>query len=79
MEQPVHSLANLFKQLGLESDEASIDAFIARHSPLPPGMKVADAPFWTPSQAALLKEEILDDADWAVVVDELNMLLHPHR
>ena len=79
MEQPIHSLASLFKQLGLDADAASIDAFIASHSPLPAGMKIGDAPFWTPSQAALLKEEVLDDADWAVVVDELNMLLHPHR
>lgn len=77
MEQPVHTLANLFKQLGLNSDPASIDAFIATHSPLPPGMLISEAPFWTSSQAALLKEEILEDADWAVVVDELNVRLHP--
>lgn len=79
MEQPVHTLANLFKQLGLDSDPASIDAFIAGHSPLPPGMLISEAPFWTPSQAALLREEILEDADWAVVVDELNVRLHPQR
>ncbi|HLT03842.1 MAG TPA: DUF2789 domain-containing protein [Pseudomonas sp.] len=79
MEQPVHTLTNLFKQLGLDSDPASIDAFIASHSPLPPGMLISEAPFWTPSQAALLREEILEDADWAVVVDELNVRLHPQH
>lgn len=77
MEQPIHTLTNLFNQLGLESDPGSIDAFIASHSPLPPGMLISEAPFWTPSQATLLKEEILDDADWAAVVDELNVRLHP--
>ena len=42
-------------------------------------MKISEAPFWTPAQAALLKEEILEDADWAVVVDELNVRLHPQH
>ena len=79
MEQPIHSLASLFKQLGLDADDASIDAFIAQHSPLPEGMKISEAPFWIPAQAALLKDEILEDADWAVVVDELNVRLHPQH
>jgi hypothetical protein len=37
---------------------------------------LSDAPFWTPSQAAFLREEILEDADWASVIDELNVDLH---
>lgn len=76
METPLHSMRNLFAQLGLPSDQASIDEFIASHSPLPENMKLADAPFWTPSQAAFLREEILEDADWAEVVDQLNASLH---
>lgn len=76
METPLHSMRNLFAQLGLASDQASIDEFIARHSPLPENMKLADAPFWTPSQAAFLREEILEDADWAEIVDQLNASLH---
>ncbi|MBW4964577.1 DUF2789 family protein, partial [Sulfitobacter sp. CW3] len=35
--------------------------------------------FWTDSQKAFLREEILDDADWAEVVDELNVLLRTGR
>lgn len=76
MESPVHSMRNLFAQLGLPSDQASIDQFIVTHSPLPDGMTLADAPFWTPAQASFLREEILEDADWAEIVDQLNASLH---
>jgi hypothetical protein len=75
MENPTHSLAALFKQMGLAADQASIDAFIKQHSPLAEDCKLADAPFWNNAQAALLREETLEDADWAAVVDELNLLL----
>ncbi|TKD46158.1 DUF2789 domain-containing protein [Azotobacter chroococcum] len=78
MEMPIHKLSALFDQLGLKSDPASIDAFIGSHM-LPNGIKVSEAPFWSPSQAALLKEELLDDADWAPIVDELNERLHPRH
>lgn len=76
MEAPIHSMSNLFAQLGLPSDAVSISGFIERHRPLPKAMRLADAPFWTPSQAAFLREEIQEDADWAEVVDELNAILH---
>ena len=72
MERPVHSLNMLFAQLGQPSDEASIAQFIERHRPLPDDVPLHEAPFWTPSQAAFLREAILDDADWAEVADELN-------
>ncbi|AHF66911.1 MULTISPECIES: DUF2789 domain-containing protein [Pseudomonas] len=75
MELPTHSLPNLFAQLGLDSDEDSIQNFIANHS-LPDDVKLIDAEFWTPQQARFLKEELREDADWAPVVDELNVLLH---
>lgn len=35
--------------------------------------------FWSDAQKAFLREEILDDADWAVVVDELNLMLRGGR
>lgn len=75
MESPLHSLSNLFAQLGLPAEPSAIDAFIAGHA-LPGGVRLAEAPFWTPAQAAFLREEILDDGDWAEVVDELNLRLH---
>ena len=75
MELQARSLAGLFDQLGLDSDDASIDAFVASHS-LPEDVKLIDAEFWTPQQSRFLKEVFHDDADWAPYVDELNVLLH---
>ncbi|EKN45776.1 MULTISPECIES: DUF2789 domain-containing protein [Pseudomonas syringae group] len=75
MELPNPDLPGLFAQLGLDNDENSIDAFVAQHR-LPDEVKLIDAEFWTPQQAAFLKEELRADAEWAPVVDELNVLLH---
>lgn len=75
MEQPVHPLAELFKQLGLPAEPNAIDRFITDHTPLAADVTLADAPFWSPTQAAFLREEILEDADWAEVVDQLNVAL----
>lgn len=77
MEPGTHNLKDLFDQLGLESDEASIDEFIANHQ-LPNEIKLIDAEFWTPPQAKFLQEELRFDAEWAPVVDELNERLHEH-
>ncbi|QKZ07444.1 DUF2789 domain-containing protein [Pseudomonas eucalypticola] len=79
MESPNHSLPALFEQLGLASDPVEIEKFVTSHSPLKPGLKLHEAFFWTPSQAAFLREEILEDADWAEVIDQLNELLHKVR
>jgi len=70
-----HSLQALFEQLGLPSSPAEIDAFVAAHRPLRPEVALADAPFWTESQAQFLREEISEDADWAEQVDQLSVLL----
>ncbi len=76
MEPTVHPFSQLFAQLGLANDKASIQDFIATHSPMPDGVRLEDAQFWSPSQAQLLREERQDDADWANVVDRLNVALH---
>lgn len=75
MENAIHKLGDLFRQLGLPDDPASIESFLAVHRPLPRGVPLADAPFWTPAQAQFLREEISDDADWAELVDSLASLL----
>lgn len=69
-------MATLFEQLGLDSDPASIDAFIANHRPLADDQKVTEASFWNESQKAFLREEIMADADWEPIIDELNVRLH---
>ncbi len=79
MENPQHSLPALFKQLGLADDPISIDQFVASHSPLKPELHLAEAFFWSKSQAQFLREEILEDADWAEVVDQLDVMLRKGR
>lgn len=75
VDMQTHNLSDLFAQLGLPSDAAAIESFISAHSPLPEAIRLHEAPFWTPAQAAFLREEFLDDADWAEAVDELNVRL----
>ena len=70
-----HSLPNMFRQLGLPSTQAEIDSFIAQHRPVRGEIALADAVFWTPGQAQFLREEIGEDAEWAEIVDQLNVLL----
>lgn len=74
MEKSFHRFSELFSQLGLRMDAAGIGEFLEAHAPL-----LADAPFWTPSQATLLREELLEDADWAEVIDRLNSALRAPR
>jgi Protein of unknown function (DUF2789) len=72
MDQFFHRFSELFAQLGLPNDPDSIRAFIQAHSPLSSTVRLEDAPFWTPAQATFLKEQLLEDADWAEVADHLN-------
>jgi hypothetical protein len=76
METTQHNLTNLFDQLGLPSDDASIDSFIQMHSPFASDILLSDAFFWTPAQAAFLREELLSNADWTEVIEQLNQKLH---
>lgn len=75
MESPVHPFHQLFEQLGLPADPEAIAAFIRSHTPIPGHVQLADAAFWTPAQAAFLREELREDADWAEAVDQLNAAL----
>ncbi|WP_136255149.1 DUF2789 domain-containing protein [Onishia niordana] len=75
MEHAVHPFSELFEQLGLPADNASIQAFIEQHSPLSDDVSLAEAPFWNRGQAELIRGALEDDADWAEVVDQLNAAL----
>lgn len=72
MEENLHSMTNLFNQLGLASEPADIEAFIEAHRPLANDLKLHEAPFWTASQAGLLREQVRDDADWVGIIDQLD-------
>lgn len=75
MDTPFHRICDLFSQLGLDAEPASVERFIASHRPLPAGVAVHEAPFWTPAQAQFLREQLQADADWAEVVDSLAVRL----
>lgn len=75
MDNTFHRLPELFAQLGLASDHASIRAFLAAHAPLPDDVRLEEAAFWTPAQAEFLRKSLHEDADWAPVVDRLNVAL----
>ncbi len=72
MDANLHTMSNLFAQLGLPAEPADIEDFINAHRPLAEGVALYRAPFWNVSQRTFLKEEIIEDADWAGVIDELN-------
>ena len=75
MDANVHTLDKLFTQLGLPAEPEAIDRFIASHRPLDNDIALYRAPFWNSAQRSFLKEEIIEDADWAGVIDELNSRL----
>ncbi|MDY6798824.1 MAG: DUF2789 domain-containing protein [Pseudomonadota bacterium] len=75
MDTSKHSLNTLFEQLGMPSDNASIEKFVAQHSPLPREIALQDAPFWSESQSHFLEEGLEEDSDWAEIIDELDAML----
>jgi len=68
-------MTNLFRQLGLDSDEHSIAEFIRTHQ-LGIEASIFTAPFWSDAQRQFLTEQIEADAQWAIVVDQLSESLH---
>ncbi|MBT9523096.1 MAG: DUF2789 domain-containing protein [Dechloromonas sp.] len=72
MQAQLHTMANLFAQLGLPTDAVALENFIDTHRPLDNEIPLYRAPFWSDAQRAFLKEEIIEDADWSAVIDELN-------
>ncbi|MFT5312187.1 MAG: hypothetical protein ACI8Z9_000664 [Paraglaciecola sp.] len=76
MENNHTTMSDLFQQLGLASDEKSVDAFIHQHSGLAQRVHIEDAPFWSPQQAEFIANALAEDAEWAELIDQLNVLLH---
>ena len=76
MHNTQYTLGHLFAQLGLPAEAQQIEDFITARRPLANGVALYRAPFWSPAQRAFLKEEIIEDAEWALVIEELNARLH---
>jgi len=79
MQQPFHNFSELFAQLGLDNSPEDIEAFLLQNSPLPPEIKLADAPFWSSAQADFLQQALDADSDWIEIVDALNAALREKR
>jgi len=75
MESPAHNLNLLFEQLGLDSNDEAIDMFISKHKSIDYHGLLHEADFWSRSQADFLKQAVDEDADWAIVVDQLDSML----
>lgn len=75
MESPMHTINSLFEQLGLDARDDAIAAFIAAQQAIPAPVSLHDGTMWNASQSAFLREAVADDADWAEVVDQLDVLL----
>ncbi len=73
-EQP--TMKDLFQQLGLDSDEKSIDEFIKKHQGMNDTRHIEKAPFWNDAQRAFLQQALEEDADWVMIIDDLNAQLH---
>lgn len=69
----------LFMQLGLQSSDADIRDFIHSHRGLNTTRHIEEAPFWNEAQAAFLRDALLEDAEWAEVIDQLNTELHTEQ
>lgn len=75
MESYHTTMSELFQQLGLASDEKSIEEFIQRHSGLAQKTRIEHAQFWTRQQAEFIESSLVEDAEWAELIDQLNVLL----
>jgi hypothetical protein len=74
MNNVIHTLGDLFLQLGLPNSPEAISAFVEKHR-LHPSIALSEADFWTSTQAQFIRECWLDDSDWAGVVDQLDARL----
>lgn len=69
-----YTLESLMAQLGLEG-EHELAALRDQHGELESGTSIMNAPYWSDSQSAFLREAIETDGPWSVAVGQLDALL----
>ena len=79
MPRKAPNLQALFVQLGLAADELAMLRFIRQHRPLPADVDMLHAPFWTPSQAAVLWRLRRRGPHWIEVLAQLEAALRGHH
>ncbi len=75
MEIDQHEMSDLFEQLGLGSSPQQIEDFIKTHRNKRDTTSIYEASYWTKAQADFLKQALEQDADWAELVDQLDVML----
>ncbi len=70
----VHTMNELFDQLGLPSHDQQIYKFIEQHKPVADSKKIYEMEFFSDYQRTFLKEAKEED-DWAELTDTLDSLL----
>jgi hypothetical protein len=75
MEHNHTDMSDLFAQLGLSSDEQSIAEFTQNNGGLPAEVKLENADIWTKQQADFLRSALVEDSEWAELIDQLNIML----
>ncbi len=68
---PAKTMTDLFDQLGLPSDEASIQIFIAQHDGVCRACGLEQASIWNESQRTFLKEAVAQDSEWSIKAEAL--------
>ena len=68
---PARTMTELFKQLGLPSDEASIALFISQHDGVCRECGLVQAPIWSESQRVFLHEAVAQDSEWSMTAEAL--------
>lgn len=79
MNKTMHHFGELFAQLGLPNDNHSIAHFLSVHESMADSQRLPDAPYWSASQAAFLRESLTSDSDWTSLVDQLSAALRPPK
>jgi uncharacterized protein DUF2789 len=70
-----HTMSDLFAQLGLPDADNDIDNFIHLHRPIADDVSLEAASFWNTGQSQFIAEALVEDSDWAELVDQLNTRL----
>jgi hypothetical protein len=68
---PAKTMTELFRQLGLPSDEASIQLFISQHDGVCRECGLVQAPIWNESQRNFLQEAVAQDSEWSMMAEAL--------
>jgi hypothetical protein len=68
---PAKSMTDLFDQLGLPSDEASIQLFLSQHDGVCRHCGLVQAPIWSESQRSFLQEAVAQDSEWSMMAEAL--------